>query len=708
MIYPGMTPAQGPSRPEFFQLPSDYIFYSLAQRQKAYDVEKKKAEELGDLMDQLDIHEKYFPEYGAKVDEITGMINELSSGKYDLTSPEGQRALGLLRRRTRREFGPDGTFGIMAQATQQYRNEAARIQEMYKDNPRWQQAYIQGLAPADLAPDPNTGLRNLTPTQSLMQAKPFTQEQIQQGASRAIAAVAQSTYAKELGIETPEQLIAVLNNSYVTNVTKQRLQGMLEEYLDANGELTQSRTIENFIDLQNDPNYADATMDELMMEATSRANDDVFRMVNNIAESAAWSRDERKTTVLTGDENGGGSGGPNIPLPTGVQLGADNEKDKELKRREAEQALGLLEIDDKNPFKIPPTQQEYLNLALREVQLHNQGYREIPNYLASTGNIKADYVDPNTGKGYTYDANAATNNDNMFNETLTEKQYDMYVAEYDKKYKAARENYDLAQQTLEENGYQFASEDEAIEFLSTNYQDVNRQWQADLITPASLTNSANSDAFSAALSSIDRAIDIHGDMLVSNPTSYDGDKIKLSDYIQSEMRKNQTTGEAIGAMDLDKKELVAIRADGSLVYKLRVGDSTNKQREIMFTVEPQNRKINTYTAPMRELTKTFYPASKEQKEQVRILLSAGEEIPMQVRPGQITAYVRDDNGQIVPEVLDNPQVSLMYDVEGLDPNSKLGVKLTPQNGSDPIFMPISEYMGQLNQLTEQYIVNYGI
>lgn len=700
MIYPGMLPAQGPSAHKFFELPTNVIFAALAEKQKGYDAQIARLESLGDMMDQLDIHEKYHPEYGKKVDEITQRINALSSGQYDLTSPEFQRQVNMLRRGVRREFGPDGIFGVMAQATKQYRDEATRLQEAYKDNPRWQQAYLSGLAPADIAVDPNTGLRTLTPGQMLPGAKPFTQEDIQMGASRAIAALTKSTYAKELGIETVDDLVAVLNDSSVSKLTKERLQGMLREYMDANDELTQSRTIENLIDLQNDPNYAGASMDELMAEAQARAEIDVNDMITNIAGAAAWTQDERRTSLLDADNLLGGTG-DGARLPPTIQVGADDKKDDKLSKREAYNALGLLEITDDNRYTIPPSRQEFISEGVRLLELESKGYTEIPKYLDGTGNIKADYVDPKTGKRYRFDANAVK----PFNEDMIDQYYDMWVAAYDKKYKDAREKYEVATKTLEENGFSFNSKEDAIEFLQQNYQDINRQWQVDLITPASITNSANSDAFSAALASLERNVPITMDIIVSDYSDYGSEKKTLRKYIQEKVAGNQTKAEAAEDIQLDNKELVSVRADGSLVFKIRYGDK--KESELMFTVEPNNPNLQRYTAPMRELTDVFYPADENAKRNVRTLLAAGESIPLSYRPGRIVAQFLE-NDQIVSEQLIQPEVELMYNIDRSNSNqSEIGVKLTVK-GKEPIFMPIGEYMAQLRRNTTEYIASEGL
>ena len=707
MIYPGMLPAQGPSAHKFFELPTNVIFHALAEKQKGYNAQIARLESLADMMDQLDIHEKYHPEYGKKVDEITQRINALSSGQYDLTSPEFQRQVNMLRRGVRREFGPDGTFGVMAQATKQYRDEATRLQEAYKDNPRWQQAYLSGLAPADIAVDPNTGLRALTPGQMLPGAKPFTQEDIQMGASRAIAALTKSTYAKELGIETVDDLVAVLNDSSVSKLTKERLQGMLREYMDANGELTQSRIIENLINLQNDPNYAGASMDELMAEAQAKAKIDVDDMITNIAGAAAWTQDERRTSVLDGDNLLGGGTGGGPPLPSTIQIGADDKKDDKLGRREAYDALGLLEITDDNKYTIPPSRGEYMAHAMRLLELYAHGYREIPKYQAGTGNIKADYVDAQTGKAYRFDQNAAQ----PFNDDLVSQNYDTWVAGYDKKYKKAREKYEAATKTLEENGFFFNSKEEAIEFLQNNYQDINRQWQVDLITPASITNSANSDAFSAALASLERNVPINMDIIVSDYSDYDSEKMTLRKYIQEQVAGNQTKTEAAQYIQLDNKELVSVRADGSLVFKIRFGNK--KESELMFTVEPTNANLQRYTAPMRELTNIFYPADEDARRNVRTLLAAGESIPLSYRPGRIVAQF-EENGQIVSEELIQPKAELVYYMDkrtgpsAEDPEeSELCVQLSV-DGKGLIYMPISEYMAQLRRNTTEYIASEGL
>lgn len=701
MIYPGMLPAQGPSAHKFFELPTNVIFAALAEKQKGYDAQIARLESLGDMMDQLDIHEKYHPEYGKKVDEITQRINALSSGQYDLTSPEFQRQVNMLRRGVRREFGPDGTFGVMAQATKQYRDEATRLQEAYKDNPRWQQAYLSGLAPADIAVDPNTGLRTLTPGQMLPGAKPFTQEDIQMGASRAIAALTKSTYAKELGIETVDDLVAVLNDSSVSKLTKERLQGMLREYMDSNGELTQSRIIENLIDLQNDPNYAGASMDELMAEAQAKAEIDVNDMITNIAGAAAWTQDERRSSLLDADNLLGGSGDGGSPLPPTIQMGADDEKDDELKGRAANEALGLVNISGK--LVPPPTVEEFISQRFAEAMN--------PNNRTTQGGNRSRYRDLSERAEYGQGPGGLTNlemdelsNTRKFIEEKARK-------DWEKEYGESRDKYDTALNNLSENGFSFSSEEEAIKFLQDNYQDISRQWEVDLITPSSNSNSPNVDAFSAALQSLEGPIAINMDMLVSDPTDYGSEKMTLKKYIREQI-SGTTKHEAAEDIDLNHKELVAVRADGSLVFKVRFGDK--KQSELLFTVEPNNPKLRDYTAPMRELTKVFYPADKKERQNIRTLLSAGESIPLQYRPGIITALF-SENGQIVSEQLIQPQVELMYNIdkqtgplpEGqvLD-QSELGVKLTVE-GKEPVFMSISDYTKQLTQLTTKYIETQG-
>jgi hypothetical protein len=435
-------------------------------------------------------------------------------------------------------------------------------------------------------------------------------------------------------------------------------------------------------------------MDELMAEAQAKAKIDVDDMITNIAAAAAWTQDERRSSLLDADNLLGGTGS-GASLPPTIQVGADDKKDDELKRRAAKEALGLVNVDGN--LVPPPTVEEFISLRFAEAMNPNNPTTQGGNYSryrdlserAEFGSLPGGLTD--------YEMEEFSNSQKYIEEKARE--------DWEKEYGESRNKYDTALNNLSKNGFTFSSEKEAIEFLQDNYQDINRQWQVDLITPASITNSANSDAFSAALASLERNVPITMDIIVSDYSDYGSEKKTLRKYIQEQVAGNQTKTEAAENIQLDNKELVSVRADGSFVFKIRYGNK--KESELMFTVESNNPNLQKYTAPMRELTNIFYPADENAKRNVRTLLAAGESIPLSYRPGRIVAQFLE-NDQIVSEQLIQPEVELMYNIDRSNSNqSEIGVKLTVK-GKEPIFMPIGEYMAQLRRNTTEYIATEGL
>jgi len=157
------VPAQQATGQEYYKLPINEMLGVLAMKQKKQDDNLKEAQQFGDYTLKLNSLEADRLKHQEINKNVNQMVNDLTSGQYDLTSSDGRNKLNSLRNYVKTEFSPNGKAYAIQSNFDKYQGWIKRQQENKELNKDYfnkaNQAFLskyQGIG--DL--DPTTGTYN--------------------------------------------------------------------------------------------------------------------------------------------------------------------------------------------------------------------------------------------------------------------------------------------------------------------------------------------------------------------------------------------------------------------------------------------------------------------------------------------------------------------------------------------------------------------
>lgn len=240
------VPAQIPQNQQYFQLPFNEIATALLSKQKKQDEEIAKGALYADYADKL----QSLPQDRLMAQEISNNIrsyvDDLSSGAYDLTSPEGRQRINQARNYIRKEFGPTGRASAIQSNYSTAQNWLKNAQELYKSGKITQEQLnagynkfsneYQGIGDID----PLTGTYNPYNTYDLAEAVDIP-KWADSVAKDMEASIRQTAYAKTGNdgylyegtdyneVLTPQEISEAMQNFYMSD---RKLQNYLQQGAD--------------------------------------------------------------------------------------------------------------------------------------------------------------------------------------------------------------------------------------------------------------------------------------------------------------------------------------------------------------------------------------------------------------------------------------------------------------------------------------------